>query len=139
MDPSQTTTAGADQAAKPKETFLRSSSLWAIEMLEKMGHVLFFNKEAAARLSDAEKNIEIEQLLWVHHKDNDEDEIEALVESGDWPAALKKFRRNPRMLWALAEIEPLMLEMRDYLASGVPLALADPAPATPEPTDAGAK
>lgn len=133
MDDSTTTQDKATEAAAtPKEKFLRSSSLWAIEQLEKMGHVLFLDQQAAAKLTEAEKNAQIEQLLWVHHKDNDEDEIEALVESGDWPAALKKFRRNPRMLWSLAEIEPIMLEMKNYLASGAPLALTDAADGSEE-------
>lgn len=98
-----------------EETFLRSASLWSAEMLEKMGLVLFHDKKAAAKLTGKEKNAEIEAFLWVHHVDIDQDHIEAAVEAGTWRDALKSFRRDPRMLWGLANVVPVMEEMAKML------------------------
>ncbi len=81
-----------------------------------MGQVLFFDREAGDKLSEDEKEREIQQVIWVHHVDNDEDEIERLVASGDWEDAFKKFRRNPRMLHALPEVNAILGALADMLA-----------------------
>jgi len=100
--------------ARP-EKLLRSASLWAAEMLEKMGLVLFHDKEAAKTLTEKEKNAEIEAFLWVHHIDIDQDHIEACVDAGTWRDELRRFKRDPRMLWGLADVVPVMEEMAAML------------------------
>ena len=118
----------SDNAPKPtpdRPALLRGGSLWSLELLEKMGLLMASDKpddqKAFKALSKEEKNREVEALIWVHHVDNDEDEIEAIVEAGEWEAAVKKFRRDPRMLYALSEVEPLMQAVIDMLsvATGV--------------------
>lgn len=98
-----------------RKTLLRSASLWSAEQLEKMGLVLFHDKKAAAELTEKEKNAEIEAFLWVHHVDIDQDKIESSIEAGTWRDDLSRFRRDPRMLWGLADVVPVMEEMAKML------------------------
>lgn len=116
-NPTDTTSETASAHAGPdrKETFLRSASLWSAEQLEKMGLVLFHDKAAAERLTEQEKNAEIEAFLWVHHLDIDQDHIEAVVEAGTWRDDVRRFKRDPRMLWGLADVVPVMEEMAGML------------------------
>ena len=102
-------------APATKETFLRSASLWAAEQLENMGLVLFHDKKAAAKLSEKEKNAQIEAFIWVQHVDIDQDHIEACIESGTWKEEVRRFKRDPRMLWGLGEVVPIMEEMARML------------------------
>ena len=98
-----------------KETFVRSAPLWSAEQLEKMGLVLFTDKKAAAKLTDKERNAEIEAFIWVQHVDIDQDHIEACVEDGTWKEEVRRFKRDPRMLWGLGEVTPIMEEMGTML------------------------
>ena len=111
----QDTTPPTAHRQQPTEPLLRSASLWSAEQLEKMGLVLFHDKEAAATLTEKEKNAEIEAFLWVHHVDIDQDHIEGTVDAGTWRDELRRFRRDPRMLWGLAEVVPVMEEMAAML------------------------
>jgi hypothetical protein len=111
MDNEPTTAA----ATETKSPLLRSASLWSAEQLEKMDQKLFHDKEAAATLTEKEKNAEIEAFIWVHHVDIDQDHIEAAVEAGTWREEFRKARRNPRLLWGLAEVVPVMEEMAAML------------------------
>jgi len=113
---SQSTTQDAPSAATPPR-LLRSASFWSLEQLAAMDLVMVRDREAFKALPPADQNLEVQQLMWVHHIDTPEDLIESSIAAGTWREEFARARRNPRLLHALAEASDIMIEVRDMLGS----------------------
>lgn len=85
---------------------LRAVSLWSVEIIQAMSLSHFLDK--TAELSEAEIRDQLAALIWLHHPSVSEDQVDAAVENGTWPAEVKRFKRNPDMLAALPEVVPMI-------------------------------
>lgn len=92
---------------------LRDVSLWSVEMIQVMKLSHFLDK--SAELTDAEIRNQLAALIWIHHPSVSEDDVDAAVENGTWPADVKRFKRNPAMLAALPEVLPMIEKARAIL------------------------
>ena len=68
--------------------------------------------DAADESADEVARHQTAALLWLHFAGNDEDAVEAAVDSGAWEGEVKAFKRNPAILDAMAEVAGLLDRVR---------------------------